>query len=229
MGLDAVELVMDVEDHFGITIQDSEAEGVRTVNDLVELIERRISNAHEPYCPTIPAFLKLRSTLRASIDDCSFRIRPRQVIAKRLTASQRRVFWKQLANLLGSAPRDLRRPQFLRRILGTITIVLISVALISAIAIDLLILPLTIAIAILIAVSLHVATIPCKTFPPDDWITFADVNAKLVGVTAATKQLSLQTSEKILAELRPLIVDALGVDIDEVVLIARFVEDLGID
>lgn len=228
MGLDAVELVMDVEDHFGITIQVTEAESVRTVNDLVELIKKRISAAQEAYCPTLPAFLKLRNVLRESIGDSTFRIRPSQLIAKQLTATQRRVFWKQLSKLLGTPPRDLRRPQFLRRILGTILISLLAVALMSAVAIDMKILPLTLAIAGVCLLILHIATLPFQTFPPDNGMTFADVTAKLVGVTSATKQLQLRTADSILAELRPLIVDALGVEADEVVPSARFVEDLGV-
>ena len=64
MGLDAVEMVMDVEDHFGIAIQDSEAEQLLTVADLVALIQSRIEVAHLAACPTLSSFLRLRSTAR---------------------------------------------------------------------------------------------------------------------------------------------------------------------
>ena len=40
--LDAVEIVMDIEDEFGFEIDDSEAENVTTVGDLVRSIEQLV-------------------------------------------------------------------------------------------------------------------------------------------------------------------------------------------
>ncbi|TWU44425.1 acyl carrier protein [Rubripirellula reticaptiva] len=228
MGLDAVEIVMDVEDHFGITIQNAESEHIRTVGDLVALIHNRISMTQETYCPTLPAFLRLRTAVRNATADSTFRIRPRQRISDELTVQQRRDLWKRLSELLGAPPRDLRRPKILRGILGTSIAALLGTALIAAIAIDIRIFPVTLAIAIFCIFVLHMITAPFCIVPPDEWVTFGDVTAKLVGVTAATKQLHLGTSDDILDELRPLIVKILGVDGDEVVSNARFVEDLGV-
>ena len=228
MGLDAVELVMDVEDHFGITIQNAEAERVRTVGDLVTLIQGRISATHDAYCPTLPAFLKLRTTVRDTTGDNTFRIRPRQRIADRLTVPQRRDLWKRLSEMLGSPPRGLRRPYLLRQVLGTSVVALLCLALIAAVAIDVRILPVTLALAAFCIFLLHIVTVPFRSVPPEEWVTFGDVTVKLVGVTFATKQLQLRTADDILSELRPLIVGVLGVDRDEVVADARFVEDLGV-
>ena len=227
MGLDAVEIVMDVEDHFGITIQNAEAEHVRTVADLVALIQGRISAAHEAYCPMLPAFLKLRTTVRDATGDKTFRIRPRQRIADRLSIPQRRQLWKRLSELLGSTPRGLRRPQLLRQILGTSVVALLGIALITAVAIDVRILPVTLAVAAFCIFLLHIVTVQFRTVPPAEWVTFGDITANLVGVTFATKQLQLRTADDILCELRPLIVDVLGVDGEKVVPDARFVEELG--
>lgn len=44
MGLDAVELVMDVEKEFDISISDQEAGSTRTIKDLVLLIDSKSRN-----------------------------------------------------------------------------------------------------------------------------------------------------------------------------------------
>ena len=41
--LDTVEMTVGLEDRFGIEIPDSELEGIRTVNDAVELIEQKVA------------------------------------------------------------------------------------------------------------------------------------------------------------------------------------------
>jgi acyl carrier protein len=38
--LDVVEIVMDLEEEFGITIEDADAEHIRTVGDAIEFLEK---------------------------------------------------------------------------------------------------------------------------------------------------------------------------------------------
>jgi acyl carrier protein len=56
MGLDNVELVMRTEEVFNITIEDSDAEQVRTVGDLYELVCKLLNVSPTPN-PEIPTTL----------------------------------------------------------------------------------------------------------------------------------------------------------------------------
>jgi len=227
MGLDAVELVMDVEDHFGISIQNTEAERVRTVGDLVALIQSRIQAAHLATCPTLVSFLQLRSCVRELATDHKLRIRTGTRVVDVLDRSQRRRLWKRLDDFLGSAPPALRRPPTLRKVLAVVVFATIVFAVIAAATIDFAILPLTLAIAAVVTLVLNIATSRFRIYPPDTLTTFGAIARRMAGITVATKQLHLGSDHAILDELRPIVVDTLGVDSSEVVLTARFIEDLG--
>lgn len=41
--LDAVEIIMDCENDFGIRIPDDESEGIETVKDLIDLVEKTLT------------------------------------------------------------------------------------------------------------------------------------------------------------------------------------------
>lgn len=41
--LDVTELTLGLEEHFGIEIPDEDLEGLRTVNDAVDLVERKVA------------------------------------------------------------------------------------------------------------------------------------------------------------------------------------------
>jgi acyl carrier protein len=45
MGLDTVELVMAIEEEFGIEVPDEDAENIRTLGDITSYIEARTENA----------------------------------------------------------------------------------------------------------------------------------------------------------------------------------------
>lgn len=229
MGLDIVELVMDVEDHFGISIRDAEAQHIRTVGDLVSLIQSRIEAAHLATCPTLSSFLCLRTCAREITSNGQLRMRTKTRVVDVLLPTQRRQLWKRLEGILGTPPPALRRPPFLRKALVGTVFVLIILAMACASAIDWAILPLTLALAALVAFVTHFTTVRFRTYPPVELATFGSVAKRIAGSRVATERLHLRTFDAILADLRPIVVDALGVDENEVVAEARFVEDLGCD
>lgn len=228
MGLDGVELILDVEDHFGVTIRDSEAPELRTAGDLVTLLQNRIAAAQTDSCAMLGAFRPVCVMVREVADDDNYRLRPRDKVVHLLSPRMRVQFWRRLPDLLGCPPRELRRPKLLRRALFTGAVALLGLATVGAFAIDAQILPLSLAVAAVSVLLLHVSTLPFRTSPPEDWTTLGDITRKVVGVSRATKRIHLRSEEQILKELRPLIASTLGVDPDEVTPKARFVEDLGI-
>ena len=68
MGLETVELVMEIEDEFSIKISDSDAEKMRTVGDLVYLVLRLVNEPARPVesCPTASRFYRIRRGLIAA-------------------------------------------------------------------------------------------------------------------------------------------------------------------
>ena len=228
MGLDAVEIVMDVEDRFGITITDDEAGRVRTVGGLVAIIRSRVDAIASTSCFALPAFLSLRRLVRNVVGDSSFRVRPSQSVAYRLSPAHRRELWRRLPELLGTLPRPLRYPQPLRVLLICLSVLSVGAA-IGIAAVDWAILPLTILLAYASIFLLYLATSRLRTVPQEGMVTLGDITRRIVGRTVATSALVLPDDSAILAELRPIVVGILGVESDEVVLDARFVEDLDMD
>ncbi|MCM2370489.1 acyl carrier protein [Aporhodopirellula aestuarii] len=229
MGLDAVEILMDVEDHFGITICNTESEGVRTVGDLVSVIQKRIDATRTAVCPSLASFLNLRRRVREIVADDCLRIRTRTRVVDVLNPSQRRQLWSWLGDRQDATPRGLRRPPWLRKLLVVAVLLVFLFAVWSASIVNAEILPLTLLLAIMGTWFLHSATVWFRQVPPAELSTFGALARYATQTEFATKHLNLKTAEEVLAELRPVLVDALGVDASEIVPSARFIEDLGMD
>ncbi|QDU55998.1 phosphopantetheine-binding protein [Aeoliella mucimassa] len=226
MGLDAVELVMEVEDHFGISIDDHEAQQVRTVGDLVALIRTRIETARREVCPTLRSVLSLRRTVREVVDDTRARVRTRALVVDRLDRRERQQLWRELSSTIAALPW-LRRPGWLRWSLGLTTtglMVAFTWSLVEASPA----LPMVFVAALGWPVAGVLATRPMRWVSPEGWTTFGDIARKYPGAKVATKQTDLETDEQVFDELRPIIASQLGIAESKIVVTSSFVNDLGL-
>lgn len=64
MGLDSVELLMSVEEKFGIRIEDSEAEKIYTVQNFVDCVYSKIITNPNEKCLTQIVFYRIRKAFR---------------------------------------------------------------------------------------------------------------------------------------------------------------------
>lgn len=225
MGLDAVEIVMDVENRFGITIRDEEALSIRTVSDLLSIINTRIAAARQAACANLSAFVRIRRLTRELIGLPNLRLRPSTKIASVVPANRRKQLWRALRDLYGSAPPSLRRPKMLRYLLIATSLLAVLAALYVA-TFDIAYLSVGIFAVAAFIIALYVATTPFRTEPPITFSTFGDVSRRLVGVSIATGP--SHSEVEVLDAVRQICGDILGVDYDKVVPSARFIEDLGV-
>ena len=95
MGLDAVEIVMRTEDEFGITLADDEAETVRSVDDLYQLVLSKLDVTNS--CLSSKAFYRTRQALVACLQVQRRAIRPTSDLELLLPLSSRRQQWNEIA------------------------------------------------------------------------------------------------------------------------------------
>jgi hypothetical protein len=100
MGLDGVEIVMAVEDAFGIAIADEEAAKVRTPRDLINLVCSKLQLSTDARCVSHRAFHHVRRELMNSFDVRRSDIRPSVRLEDLLPANQRRESWCKLRQAL---------------------------------------------------------------------------------------------------------------------------------
>ena len=103
MGLDAVELVMQVEDTFQLEIPDRDAEQLVTVGQLYDYVRRRVPR--DGACVTRHVFYRLRAALRV-------RCRPDEILESLVAAEDRRRAWPRLASKAALHIPALRRPEW---------------------------------------------------------------------------------------------------------------------
>ncbi len=125
MGLDAVEIVMEVEEAFGITLEDSEVENISTPRDLIDLIMTKVGKTASAGCLTQRAFHQVRAAMLRQLPLQRREISPTAHLARLAPRNQRKVLMECLAAELETGPLPaLVRPKWLVNGLAAICIVL---------------------------------------------------------------------------------------------------------
>jgi hypothetical protein len=114
MGLDAVEIVMEIEDAFDVTLEDAEAVHIRTPGDLIEAVWRKVAHADAQGCLTQRAFNLLRAALLSAFPLKRRDIEPTTRMEAIVPKADRNQLRKQFATTLRTDPLPaLVRPRWL--------------------------------------------------------------------------------------------------------------------
>jgi acyl carrier protein len=115
MGLDAVEIVMAVEDAFDIKLEESEAEKILTPRQLIDLVLTKTTTTTAETCLTHRAFNLMRAALARSNTLPRKQVRPDASLRTAFPRPQRRAQLQQLAIALAIPhPPELIRPEWLK-------------------------------------------------------------------------------------------------------------------
>jgi acyl carrier protein len=122
MGLDGVELVLEIEEAFGIKISDDEAAGVLTVGDLYKLVERETGRLPPLGAPCLSAstFRLARMVATKLMGNEQARIRPNDRLNLLFQGKARRVRWSKYQNALSLKLPSLVRPPVLETALAAV-------------------------------------------------------------------------------------------------------------
>ncbi len=235
MGLDSVELVIEVEETLGIEISNLEAEKIDTVQDFYDCAWKHVSNKKLAIaeCYTQSVFYKIRQAVVENIKVDKASITPKTKIADIIPFENRRQIWQQLEDKLQlKLPQlELRKPYNIilnafgiKTILGSLLVELFMVIIYDAsywvYGYSL--------IAILLTSLLSKAFTPFRTkFVPND---FGELTKNVYG-----KNFKVITNEKGITKndleivIREIISNKMGIDLAEITPEKSLTRDLGID
>jgi acyl carrier protein len=97
MGLDSVEIVLEVENAFGIAIPDKEAEKVLTVGDFHNLVWNYVKDRRDVHCKSQNVFYRIRTALSEITSIDTKQIGTDVYLADLIPIDKRREVWTSLS------------------------------------------------------------------------------------------------------------------------------------
>ena len=120
MGLEGVEIVMAVEERFGVAIEDADVERIRTPGHLIDLVASKLKLADVATCRTRRAFHRIRRTFMTRFGCDRRSIRPGVRLDALIPQSSRIKVWRGLQQEFGATtwPELFYPPGILLGMLG---------------------------------------------------------------------------------------------------------------
>lgn len=230
MGLDVVEMVMDVEDEFSIQIPHSRWSEMRTVGDMCRVVASSLDENGRPDCRSIPAFCALRRGF-IGLGYARREIRPERRLDDFFSGFSRPLAWSQLNQHSGCRLPELHRPRWLVLVIVFLPILglcwCIGGALLHADGYLLAALMILAGLPIYAGLAAYL-TKPLAIMPPSGCITVGD----LVRQTLRHNDFAVRTeqprapAEEFFPKIRRIVSKTLNIPEAEITLESRFIEDL---
>lgn len=233
MGLDTVELVMEIEEAFDISIPDDRASQMLTVGDVYEFILENTADStlKSSTCLSAAAFYDLRQHLR-SLELPNSEIRPRTKLERGIPLIGRRSCWQNLSSRMDLRFPRLGRPSWLALLNCMLVAIVVYVSFLGFAQ-------QSVAGGIFAAIVLGTTTSaisisltqPFAIYPASTCSTVRDLVTNLVAINYNTLAIRYSTRNPtdVWNALQLIVAEQLGVDRCAVVPHARFVQDLGAD
>jgi len=233
MGLDTVELVMEIEEAFDISIPDDRASTMLTVGDVYEFILEKTADStlKSSTCLTAAAFYDLRRHLR-SLGLTHLPIRPKTELDLAIPLIGRRTYWQALSSQMDLRFPRLGRPSWLA-LLNCMLVAIVVYASFLGFAEQNVVTGILAAVLFGVSSSalLMFLTLPFAVYPASTCSTIRDLVTNLVAInyTTLATRYSTRNPTDVWNALQLIVAEQLGVDRSAVVPHARFVQDLGAD
>lgn len=231
MGLDTVELVMEIEEAFDISIPDDRASKMLTVGDVYEFILEKTADStlKSDTCLSAATFYEFRKHVH-SLGLSHSEIRPKTKLDRVIPFIGRRTYWQKLSSRMDLRFPCLVRPSWLVLLNCILVAIAVSVSflgfagqnLVSGIVV-------AAAIGCISTAMLMFLTRPFAIYPPTSCITIRDLVTNLISINynVLATRYSTRSQTDVWNALQLIVAEQLGVDRSMVVPHARFVQDLG--
>jgi len=222
MGLDAVELVIVIEDEFQIVLSDEEAGKCETPNLLTDLVYSKLRQSEPEVCPSIHGFYVVRKVLTEQLNIPRRKIKLETNLTELIDKKDRALLWKRLLSTLSSGERiyaPLEKPRWIK--ISILISSLIVFALFLSITESVLF---SILAAIFNSMVLNTATLWFQSEFPKNFHTVKD----LIRIVS-TLETKVWKREQVYNRVKMLVTEQLDVNAENVLPDSHFVNDLGMD